>query len=111
MDRDYGRHGREYHTVRKRNHLEDKGAYWRIMFEINLKEIGWDSVSSVHLAQDREKWSDDVNVVRTFVFRKTRGISGLADDVSDSQGLSDSRSAFVPTSYRQKYLLCRCRTV
>jgi hypothetical protein len=73
--------------------------------------MGWDSVSSVRLAQDREKCSDVVNVVRTFVFRKTRGISGLADDVSHSQGLCDSRSAFVTTSYHKKYLLCRCRTV
>jgi hypothetical protein len=47
VDRDYGRRGREYqciHTVRKRDHLEDPGAYWRIMFEINVKEIGWDGM-------------------------------------------------------------------
>jgi len=73
--------------------------------------MGWDSVSWVHLAHDREKCSDVVNVVRSFVFRKPRGISVLADDVSDSQGLCHSRSAFVTTSYHHKYLLCRCRTV
>jgi hypothetical protein len=36
---------------------------WQNNAEINLKEIRWDSVSWVQLAQDREKCSDVMNTI------------------------------------------------
>jgi len=41
----------------------------------DVQEIGWESMDSIDLAQVRNKWRADVNVVMNFGFHKMREIS------------------------------------
>jgi hypothetical protein len=41
---------------------------------MDLREIGWEVVDWIHLAQDRDQWWAVVNKVRIFGFHKRRGI-------------------------------------
>jgi hypothetical protein len=36
--------------------VEDRGADWRINIEMDLKEIGWESLDWIDVAEDRDKW-------------------------------------------------------
>jgi hypothetical protein len=40
------------------------------------KEVGWEGVDWIHLAQDRDQWRALVNTIsKTFRFHERRGIS------------------------------------
>jgi hypothetical protein len=41
---------------------------------MDFREIGWEGVDWIHLAQDREQWWILVNMI-SFVFHKRLGIS------------------------------------
>jgi hypothetical protein len=40
------------------------GWRWEGNIQMNLKEIGWDGMDWIHLAQDRNKWWAVVSMVR-----------------------------------------------
>jgi hypothetical protein len=42
---------------------------------MDLREIGWEDVDCMHLAQDRDQWWDLVNMVMNFQIHKWWGIS------------------------------------
>jgi hypothetical protein len=48
---------------------------WEDNIGMNLKEIGWESVDWIHLAQDRDHGWALVNMVTNFVFCKRQEIS------------------------------------
>jgi hypothetical protein len=49
---------------------------WEDSIRMDLREIGWECVDWLHLAQDRVQWRTLVNkVVETFAFSKMREIS------------------------------------
>jgi hypothetical protein len=50
-----------------------KGYWWES--QKDLREIGWDGMDWIDLAQDRDKWSALVNMVMTFGFHKMLGSS------------------------------------
>jgi hypothetical protein len=51
-------------NLSERDHLEDPGLiYVRILFKIDLQEVGWGSMEWLNLAQDRDRWWALVNVV------------------------------------------------
>jgi hypothetical protein len=58
---------------------------------MDLKEIAWECVDWIHLAQDRDKWQASVNMVMT--------VSRLAECPLASQGLC---SMEVVKHYSQK---------
>jgi hypothetical protein len=41
---------------------------WVYNNRMDLREIGWDGVDWIHLAQDRGQWRDIVNTVMKFLF-------------------------------------------
>jgi hypothetical protein len=49
----------------ERDHREDQdvGGRWVVNIKINLREIGWDGVDWIDMAQDRDKWRALVNTV------------------------------------------------
>jgi hypothetical protein len=52
--------------IRKRERKRPRGRLgWRWVDNIgmDLKEIGWEVVNWVHMAQDRDRWRDLVNMV------------------------------------------------
>jgi hypothetical protein len=57
----HGRHEKEWQRIlvenlKGRYHLENLGIYRRINnTEMNLREIGWEGVDWIHLAQDRDQ--------------------------------------------------------
>jgi hypothetical protein len=59
-------HGREMHTkfweesLKERDQLEDLGIDGGNI-KMVLKEIGWESVDLIHLAEDRDQWWAFVN--------------------------------------------------
>jgi hypothetical protein len=77
-------HGREIHTtfwleiVKGREHLEDLGVDWDDI-RMDLKEIGWQIVDWMHLAQDRDQWRALVNTVMNLLVPEKSGISSLAE--------------------------------
>jgi hypothetical protein len=52
---------------------------------MDLKEVGWESMDWIYLAQDRDRWRALVNAVIYFWFHKMRGISWLAENRLTSQ--------------------------
>jgi hypothetical protein len=54
-----------------RDHSEDVGMCRRIM---DLKEIGWDDVAWIYLAQDRDWWWVLVNMVMNLQVHKRHGL-------------------------------------
>jgi hypothetical protein len=42
---------------------------------MDIKEIGWEGVDWINLAQNRDKWRSLVKAVLNFGFHKMRGIS------------------------------------
>jgi hypothetical protein len=45
-----------------RDHLEDTGGIWEDYNRLNLREIKWESVDCIHLAQERDQWQTLVNM-------------------------------------------------
>ena len=52
---------------------------------MDIKEIVWNDVEGIDLAQNRYKWRDFVNAVMNQVLHKTRGISLMSVVMLDSQ--------------------------
>jgi hypothetical protein len=53
-------------SLKGRDHSEDLGVDGRIILEWILREIRWEAVDWMHLAQDRVQWRDLVNTVMKF---------------------------------------------
>ena len=67
------RRGREQvHTgfwrgeMRKKEHLEDLSIEGRVILKWIFKNVGWEGVDFIGLAQDRDRWRDLVNTVMNF---------------------------------------------
>jgi hypothetical protein len=43
--------------------LERPRRTWQNGFKLDLREIGWEGVEWIHLAQDRDRWRAVVNAV------------------------------------------------
>ena len=41
---------------KERDHLEEVGWGWEDTVKMDLKEVGWEDVDWIILAQDRDKW-------------------------------------------------------
>jgi hypothetical protein len=55
-----------YIFVRKSEKKRPLGRYrcrWEDNIRIDLREIGWEGVNWIHLAQDRDQWQALVNMV------------------------------------------------
>jgi hypothetical protein len=52
-----------WESQKERDHSEDKGVGWEDGIRMNLKEIGWEGVDWIILAQDRDLWRAVVNAV------------------------------------------------
>jgi hypothetical protein len=48
---------------------------WEDNIKMDLREIGWEIVEWIHLAQDRDLWRAVVNTVMNQAFHKRWGIS------------------------------------
>jgi hypothetical protein len=46
-----------------RDHSEDPGVDGKMILEWILREMGWEGVEWIHLAQDRDQWQAVVNTV------------------------------------------------
>jgi hypothetical protein len=46
-----------------RDHYEDLNVGERNTTEVDLREIGWRGMDSIHLLQDRDEWSALVNAI------------------------------------------------
>jgi hypothetical protein len=55
--------------LRRRRHR------WEDNIIMDLREIGWEGVEWMHLAQDRDQWQALVNVVMNLCVHKKQGIS------------------------------------
>jgi hypothetical protein len=44
--------------MKERDHFVDLGADRRVIIGKDLKEISWEGLDRIHLAQDRCKWGD-----------------------------------------------------
>jgi len=51
--------------LKDRDHLEDLGLSGKII-QMDLREIGWEGVDWLHLAEDRDQWQALVNMVMNF---------------------------------------------
>jgi hypothetical protein len=49
-----------------KDHAEDLGVDGKNNIRMKPREIGWDDVDWIHLAQDREQWRTLVNTVMKF---------------------------------------------
>jgi hypothetical protein len=50
-------------NLKERDQLGDLHVSGRITFKMNLREIGWEGVYWMLLAQDRDQWQAAVNTV------------------------------------------------
>jgi hypothetical protein len=52
-------------NLKGRDHLEDIGVdgRWEDNIRMYLREIGWEGVDWIHVAQDRDHWKAFVNTV------------------------------------------------
>jgi hypothetical protein len=62
------------HTKFWSENLKDGDSRWEDNIKMDHREIGWEGVDCIHLAQVRGQWCATVNTV-TFGFHKRRGIS------------------------------------
>jgi hypothetical protein len=49
--------------------------------KMDLIEIGWEGVDSIRMAQDRGRWSADVNTALNIQIYNMRGISSPAEEL------------------------------
>jgi hypothetical protein len=56
-----------------RDHSEDLDVDGRMMSS-DFRQIGWEGVDWIHLAQDRDQWRTVVNTVMNLWVAKRRGI-------------------------------------
>jgi len=47
----------------RRTPLADFGCRWQDNVKINLKEIGWNGVNGIHVAESKKKWRAVVGTV------------------------------------------------
>jgi hypothetical protein len=45
------------------DHLEDTGVDWKKIFKSILKEVGWEGMDWIDLAQERDRWWALLNLV------------------------------------------------
>jgi hypothetical protein len=50
-------------SQKERDHWEDLRRRWVDNIKIDLREIGWDGMDCIDLAQDRDQWRALVNTV------------------------------------------------
>jgi hypothetical protein len=43
-------------SLKRRNHLDDTGIDRRIILKMDLRDIGWEGVDWIHLAQNTDQW-------------------------------------------------------
>jgi hypothetical protein len=55
--------------------LERPGRRWLNNIKMDLREIGWDGMDWIDVAQDRDQWRALVNAVMNLRFHKTLGSS------------------------------------
>jgi hypothetical protein len=60
--------------LREGDHLKELG----LVIGKNIKEIGWEDLNWINVAQDREKWQAFVKTVTNLKVSNKREISGLA---------------------------------
>jgi hypothetical protein len=65
--------------------LGRKKQRWEHNIKIDLREIGWDGMDWIDLAQDRDQWRATVNTVINFAFHKISGNSSVAERLVASQ--------------------------
>jgi hypothetical protein len=58
-----------------RDFLEDVGRRWEDNIRMDLREIGWEGMNWMHLAQDREQWRAVVNTVMNLRVPLKAGLS------------------------------------
>jgi hypothetical protein len=64
---------------------------WVDNIKMDCREIGWDGMDWIDLAQDRDQWKALVNTVINFGFHKMLGSSRVAAQLASSQeGLSST---------------------
>jgi hypothetical protein len=56
----------------KETTVRPKGR-WEDNVKMDLREIGWDGIDCIHMAQDRDQWRALANTQRIFGFRKMFG--------------------------------------
>jgi hypothetical protein len=61
------------------------GLGWVDNIKIGLREVRWDGMDWIDLAQDRDQWRALVNTVMNFGFRKMSGCSWVAAQLAASQ--------------------------
>jgi hypothetical protein len=55
--------GYRWEIQKERDHGEDQGHRWVNNIKMDLREIGWDGMDWIDLAQDRDQWRALVNTV------------------------------------------------
>jgi uncharacterized membrane protein YagU involved in acid resistance len=58
---------------------------WKDGIKLDLKQIGWESMDWIYMAQDREKSWAVVNIVMHLQFHTILGISVIAEELLASQ--------------------------
>jgi hypothetical protein len=52
-----------WESQKERDHYEDQRRRWVDNIKMDLREIGWNGMDWIELAQDRDQWRDLVNTV------------------------------------------------
>jgi hypothetical protein len=52
-----------WESQKERNHWEDPRLWWVDNIKMDLRDIGWDGVDWIGLAEDRDQWRALVNTV------------------------------------------------
>jgi len=68
MDRAFSTHGRDAYNIlvgkpEGKRPLGRPGHTWENKSRLHLREIGWEGVDWINLAQDRDQWQALVNTV------------------------------------------------
>jgi hypothetical protein len=57
-----------YKILKRRNHAENPRRRWKDNIRMDLKEMGWEGVNWINLAQHRDRWRDLVNMIMNLRF-------------------------------------------